>query len=122
MRRESQLQTADLHDALMHARIVPPQDPSIVAGALRIGKSNAAPATQEDRPRRNAMVAHTGVAANNMGVGALTIDTFFKLAEEYKSEDLASKAADDFVDVVRQARMLVIDEISWRINISRRHP
>ena len=35
-----------------------------------------------------------------------------KLAEEYKSEDLASKAADDFVDVVRQARILVIDEIS----------
>ena len=58
------------------------------------------------------MVAHTGVAANNMGIGALTIDTFFKLAGENKEQDLTSEAADAFVAMVRQARMLVIDEIS----------
>ena len=34
------------------------------------------------------VVAHTGVAANNMGSGALTIDTFFKLAGENKEQDL----------------------------------
>ncbi len=58
------------------------------------------------------MVAHTGVAANNMGTGALTIDTLFKLAGKNKDQDLSSEAADTFVAMVRQARMLVIDEIS----------
>ena len=58
------------------------------------------------------MVAHTGVAANNMGIGSTTVDTFFKLGGENKDVDLTSEKADVFTEMVRYARMLVIDEIS----------
>lgn len=58
------------------------------------------------------MVAHTGVAANNMGTGSLTVDTFFRLGGENKDQDLVSEKADGFKDAVKGARLLVIDEIS----------
>ena len=40
------------------------------------------------------------------------MDTFFRLGGENKEVDLTSEKADVFTDIVRYARMLVIDEIS----------
>ena len=55
------------------------------------------------------MVAHTGVAAANLGGGATTIDSLFRTQE---AEDLSSEALDRLVEQVRHAELLVIDEIS----------
>ena len=58
------------------------------------------------------MAAHTGVAASNMGAGAKTIDSIFKLAGEDCKEDLEGPKLHEFVESVRHSRVLVIDEIS----------
>ena len=58
------------------------------------------------------MVAHTGVAASNMGAGAKTIDSIFKLAGDDGKDDLDGAKLHEFVESVRQSRLLVIDEIS----------
>jgi DNA replication protein DnaC len=59
-----------------------------------------------------AMVAHTGVAAANMGCGATTIDKFFSLGGDKAEEDLTDSALDTLVEHLRNVRLLVIDEIS----------
>jgi ATP-dependent exoDNAse (exonuclease V) alpha subunit len=55
------------------------------------------------------MIAHTGVAAANLGGGATTIDSLFQTQE---SEDLESEALDRLVEKLRDTELLVIDEIS----------
>ena len=90
----------------------------IVLGTAGTGKTTtvraAVAAVRMDAQHFDAaiMVAHTGVAANNMGIGSTTVDTFFKLGGENKDVDLTSEKADVFTEMVRYARMLVIDEIS----------
>ena len=55
------------------------------------------------------MVAHTGVAAANLGGGATTIDSLFQIQD---ASDLGSEALDRLVEVLRCTELLVIDEIS----------
>ena len=43
------------------------------------------------------LVAHTGVAAANLGGGATTIDSTFRLVGDAGVEDLEGKGLDDFV-------------------------
>ena len=59
-----------------------------------------------------AMVAHTGVAAANMGGGATTIDKFFKLAGDSGDADLEHERLDEMVAALSHIQLLVIDEIS----------
>ena len=58
-----------------------------------------------------ATVAHTGVAAANLGGGAVTIDSLFKLAGQRSEEDLTGEKLDIFVAQLRDAELLLIDEI-----------
>ena len=55
------------------------------------------------------MVAHTGVAAANLGGGATTIDSLFQTQD---ASDLGSEALDRLVELLRFTELLVIDEIS----------
>ena len=55
------------------------------------------------------MIAHTGVAAANLGGGACTIDSLFQTQQV---DDLSSDALDRLVGQLRHVELLVIDEIS----------
>ena len=57
------------------------------------------------------MVSHTGVAAVNMGAGASTIDSAFKLGGG-KLEDLEGERLDEFITAMEKVELVVIDEIS----------
>jgi hypothetical protein len=59
-----------------------------------------------------AMVAHTGVAAANMGSGATTIDRLFNLGGDKSEEDLSDQALDSLVESLKNVKLLVIDEVS----------
>ena len=52
--------------------------------------------------------AHTGVAASNMGVGAETISSLFKLGSKAES----TRAIDELVKSLGQVRLVIVDEIS----------
>jgi DNA replication protein DnaC len=57
-------------------------------------------------------VAHTGVAAANMGGGASTIDSAFKLAGDDFSNDLDGERLSSLVEAFKHVKLVVIDEIS----------
>jgi hypothetical protein len=59
-----------------------------------------------------ATVAHTGVAAANLGGGAVTIHSLFKLSGQSSEEDLTGEKLDIFVAQLRDAELVLIDEIS----------
>ena len=56
--------------------------------------------------------AHTGVASANVGGGASTIDSIFKLRGAHAESDLEGAALDSFVEIFQGVELLVIDEIS----------
>lgn len=56
--------------------------------------------------------AHTGVASANVGGGASTIDSIFKLRGAHAESDLEGAALDSFVETFQGVELLVIDEIS----------
>ena len=58
------------------------------------------------------MVAHTGVAAANLGGGATTIDSLFRTAGPDRTEDLSSEELDSLVQEFQHTELLVIEEIS----------
>ena len=58
------------------------------------------------------VLAHSGVAAANIGVGARTIDSLFHTNSEGGQQDLKGDHLDDLVKQLKNLRMLVIDEIS----------
>ena len=58
------------------------------------------------------LVAHTGVAAANLGAGARTIDSVFRLGGETAADDLEGPDLDSFVLEFGNLQLLVIDEIS----------
>ena len=58
------------------------------------------------------MVAHTGVAASNMGPGASTIMNMFKLSGTEADADLEGESLVEFSNAMQGVRLIVIDEIS----------
>ena len=58
------------------------------------------------------MVAHTGVAAANMGGGAATINSVFKFASNNMEEDLDGDRLNELVESLSKTRLIIIDEIS----------
>jgi hypothetical protein len=57
-------------------------------------------------------MAHTGVAAANMGGGAATIDSACKLAGDDFCKDLDGERLQTLVEAFRHVKLVVIDEIS----------
>ncbi len=57
-------------------------------------------------------VAHTGVAAVNLGGGAATIDSVFQLGKDHAEEDLEGEDLDRFVAKMQNCELLVVEEIS----------
>ena len=57
-------------------------------------------------------VAHTGVAAANLGGGAATIDSVFRLVGDGHEEDLMGDSLDALVETLGRCELLLIDEIS----------
>ena len=57
-------------------------------------------------------VAHSGVAAANLGDGARTVDSVFNKNTDTSTEDLTGDALDKAVAILRHMQLLVIDEIS----------
>ena len=58
------------------------------------------------------MVAHTGVAAANMGGGATTINSVFKFASNNMEEDLDGDRLNELVESLSKTRLIIVDEIS----------
>ena len=58
------------------------------------------------------LVAHSGVAAANLGGGAATIDSVFARFGDDAAADLDGTKLDNFADRWGSAKLLVIDEIS----------
>jgi hypothetical protein len=58
------------------------------------------------------LVAHTGVAAANMGGGAATINSVFKLTGKSLDDDLDGDKLNELVDKLALTKLVVIDEIS----------
>ena len=58
------------------------------------------------------LVAHSGVAAANLGGGASTIDSIFRFGGDNKDQDLEGTALDELIKEIGDAELLVIDEIS----------
>jgi hypothetical protein len=58
------------------------------------------------------MIAHTGVACSNMGGGAATIDSVFKLGGTSSHEDLEGDRLESLVKALAGVYLIVVDEIS----------
>ena len=56
--------------------------------------------------------AHTGVASANIGGGASTIDSIFKLRGSDPNADLDGRSLDEFIATFQDVELVVIDEIS----------
>ena len=59
-----------------------------------------------------AVCAHTGIAAANLGGGASTIDSLFRLGGAAADEDLEGEKLDQLAERLSPVRLLVIDEVS----------
>ena len=84
------------------------------AGTSKTHTAEATIATAKEILGRHssiASVAHTGVAAANLGGGASTIDSLFKLGGK-NEEDLDGEALDALVKTFEHVEFLLIDEIS----------
>jgi hypothetical protein len=58
------------------------------------------------------LTAHTGVAAVNMGGGAATINSIFKLGGNSEDVDLDGDKLEDLVEELSETKLVIIDEIS----------
>ena len=58
------------------------------------------------------LVAHTGVAAANLGGGAATINSVFKFPASSVEEDLDGDRLNELVERLSNTRLIIVDEIS----------
>ena len=58
------------------------------------------------------MTAHTGVAAANMGGGASTVNSLFKITGDTEADDLEGDKLTDLCTKLQNVKLLVIDEVS----------
>jgi DNA replication protein DnaC len=58
------------------------------------------------------LTAHTGVAAVNMGGGAATINSIFKMGGNNADVDLDGDKLEELVEQLSETKLVIIDEIS----------